>query len=243
MTSELYRSIAAAVARLGAPVNAHELWAALEVIDGVRPGLIVDIGSGPALQWAWWSLGAQVIGLQSTDAEPLPGFTGGLPEAVTVLIGDPRDPSTRLRVADQIARRPVDVLVLGAEHTEEAHRATYRGVAPMVRPGGLVVVKGIRNRRTPGVAAFWRGLAAPEMGEFVDASAPDGFGIVRIEERGRGHVGEQSGRRGETAPGAGRGVGPGRDNRGDHRGGPASRGSNSAPTRAVAQADAGELIQ
>jgi cephalosporin hydroxylase len=169
----------------GARANVHELWATLEAVDDVRPRLIVDIGSGPAVQWAWWSLGAQVIGLQWALENPIPGFSGRLPEAVTVLIGDPRDPSTRLRVADQVAGRPVDVLVLGAVHTEDVARAAFNGYAPLVRPGGLVLVHGIANPLEPGVKAFWRGLDACGRREMVGGSDPIGFGIVEIHGKDR----------------------------------------------------------
>lgn len=189
MSSELCKAIAYEAVRRGARVNVSELWATLEVVDDARPKLVVDIGSGRPVQWAWWSLGAQVVGVSFAVEQVGPGFSGDqLPESVTDLAGDPREADMVLRVTDQVARRPVDVLVLGSlgvASAEESLRSLFHAYAPMVRPGGLVLVHGIADTRTPGVKKFWRSLNACGSQEMIGAAEPIGFGIVPIHGKDR----------------------------------------------------------
>jgi hypothetical protein len=186
VSSELCKTIAYEAVRRGARVNVSELWATLEVVDDVHPKVIVDLGSGRPVQWAWWSLGARVVGVSWAVEGVGPGFSGErLPESVTDLVADPREADTVLRVTDQVAGGPVDVLVLGLVGTEENARFLFHAYAPMVRPGGLVLVHGIADPRTPGVKAFWRSLNACGSQEMVGAAEPIGFGIVPIHGKDR----------------------------------------------------------
>lgn len=184
MASELCRAIAYESVLRGARVNVSELWAALEAVDDLRPKVVVDIGSGPAVWWAWWSLGARVIGAAWMGGSTQPAFAGERPpEAVTVIDGDPREASTRLRLADQVGRRPVDVLVLADATDEESARESYHAFAPMVRPGGLVLVHGIADPMRPGIKHFWRGLDACGSKELVGAAQPIGIGVIEVHGR------------------------------------------------------------
>ena len=179
MQAELCRSIAYEAVRRGARANVHELWAALEAVDDVHPRLIVDVGSGPAVLWAWWSMGAQVIGVRGEAGNIGPAFSGDrLPEAVTELIGDPQDAATALRVTDQIAKRDVDVLVIGQAGSADGARAAYAAFSPFVRERGLVLVHGIADRFAPGVRAFWRDLDVQHGKELVGSADPIGYGIA-----------------------------------------------------------------
>lgn len=186
MTAELCRTIAYEAIRRGARSNVHELWAALEHIDVLSPHLIVDIGSGPAGWFAWWAMGAHVVGVQWASEAQSPAFSGErLPEAVVSLEGDPRDAATVLRVSDQVARRKVDVLVLSDLRSEDSMRAAFSAYAPMVREGGLVLVHGIADHRTPGIKSFWRGIDRDNRQELIGAADPIGYGIVRIHGKDR----------------------------------------------------------
>jgi len=186
MTDELCRTIAYEAVARGARANVHELWAALERIDALSPRLIVDVGSGPAGWFAWWAMGARVIGVEWTPGAQSPAFSGEqLPEAVVGLAGDPRDVSMVLRVRDQIGKRPVDVLVLSALRTEDTMRAAFGAYGSMVRDGGIVLVHGIASRWTPGVGNFWRGLAPAGRKELVGSSDPIGYGVVEIHGKDR----------------------------------------------------------
>lgn len=186
MASELCKAIAYEAARRGARVNVSELWATLEVVDDVRPQVVVDVGSGAEVGWAWWSLGARVIGAGWPGGDAPAGFSGErLPESVVVIDGDPREQSTVMRVADQAAGRLVDVLALAGATDESSMRALFHAYAPMVRAGGLVLVHGIADPRTPGVKHFWRSLNACGSQEMIGAAGPIGFGIVPIHGKDR----------------------------------------------------------
>ena len=186
MQAEFCRSIAYEAARRGAPVNVHELWAALEAVDDAHPRLIVDIGSGRAVLWAWWSLGAQVVAVAEPGMPEQDAFQGDrLPEAVVELVGNPRDRGTALRVADQVAGRDVDVLVLGAPGDGEGARALFDAYASKVRERGLVLIHGITAQAAPGVRAFWKSLGPARCRELVGSVDPIGYGIFEIHGRDR----------------------------------------------------------
>jgi hypothetical protein len=193
MSDELCRTIAYEAVRRGARSNVDELWAVLEHIDGTDGTplrLVVDIGSGPAVWFAWWAMGAKVLGLSWPGEMGQPAAFSGerLPSAVTVLVGDPRDAATVLRVSDQVARRPVDVLVLADIRSEDVMRQAFTAYAPMVRDGGLVLVHGIADRRMPGVGNFWRSLDTAGRKSLIGSVDPIGYGIVEIHGKDRvGH--------------------------------------------------------
>lgn len=181
MTDDLTCLTAVEAVRRGAQVNVHELWALLEALDSMRPNLLVDLGSGPAVWWAWWSMCPNIIGVSPTEVPVAPAFSGTrLPETVTALIGEPADPATAQRVTDQVARRPIDVLVIGEAHSTDIVRHLYHLYAPKVRTGGMVLVHGIANPARPWVGRFWRDLQSDERQELIGAVDPDGYGVITI---------------------------------------------------------------
>lgn len=188
VAAELCREVAVEAASRGRRINPSELWVALEHVDDLQPRLIVDLGSEPAVWWAWWSLGAELIGVSPSPVQPQHGFSGTrLPESVTELVGEPSDAATRQRVADQVAERPVDVLVLGGLAGEDAVRWCYHAYAPLVRDGGLVLVQGIEDPAYPGIGKFWSGLDSPDCSELVGETDPIGYGVVQVHRRDREH--------------------------------------------------------
>lgn len=179
VTADLCRDVAIEAARRGAPGNPHELWALLEHLDGLSPDLIVDVGSAPALWWAWWSVCPNVIGVTSAPVTAQPAFSGPtLPSSVVTIVGAV-DATTALRVTDQVARRSVDVLVITGEDEGETRRL-FSLYGPKVRRGGTVVVAGIANPAKPGVGAFWRSLDRDTLQELIGATSPDGYGIITV---------------------------------------------------------------
>jgi hypothetical protein len=182
MSSELYHAIALEAARRGAS-SPSELWAAMELIEAQsRKRVIVDIGSEPAVVWAWWSLGAQVISVPQGETAAGP-FGGRVPETVTEIVADPRERDTALRVSDQLAQRFADVLVVGHADTEESARTVFHAYAPMVRPGGLILVNHIADPMAPWVKQFWHSLDACGGRRIVARDRPCGYGIVEIHGR------------------------------------------------------------
>lgn len=187
MAYELCRSVAFEAAYRDARVNPDELWAVLETVDDLAPQVVVDVGSPAAVWWAWWSLGVRLVGVTDAPVPPGDAFTGSvLPAQVVELVGDRRDPAVRLRVVDQLAGVPADVLVLDARAGEEEIRADFTSYAPLVRDGGLVLVHGIADPARPGAAKFWAGLHDPgHTRELVGARNPAGYGVVEIHGRDR----------------------------------------------------------
>src|ERR1041384_5329304 len=176
-TAELCRDVAAEAVRRGALGNVHELWAALEFLSGtVEADLVVDVGSPPATWWAWWSVCPNLIGA-GRGGVTSPGFSGDrLPSTVVAIDGDPTDRALALRVTDQAARRPIDAVVLGVLTDEEHARTMWRLYSPLVKPGGVVLMRSIANPATPGVGRFWRGLEGERKDELIGAVDPDGYG-------------------------------------------------------------------
>jgi hypothetical protein len=186
MSDELCRTIAYEAVNRGARTNVHELWAVLERVDNAPLRLVVDVGSGPPVWFAWWAMGAAVVGVQWTTEPPNPAFSGSvLPEAVVGLEGDPRDAATVLRVRDQVAKRPVDLLVLSDIRTEDVARAAMAAYGPMVRDGGLVLLHGIADRERPGVGSFWRGLDPAGRKGLIGSTDPIGYGVMEIHGKDR----------------------------------------------------------
>jgi hypothetical protein len=184
MSSELHHAIALEAARRGAS-SPSELWAALDLIDGLqRKRVIVDVGSEPAVVWAWWSLGARVISVAQGETAAGP-FGGRVPETVTEIVADPRERDTVLRASDQLARQLADVLVVGSADTEDDARLLFHAYAPMVRPGGLILVNHIADPMTPWVRQFWHSLNACGSKRLVARDRPCGYGIVEIHGRDR----------------------------------------------------------
>jgi hypothetical protein len=182
--AEMNREIAFEAARRTARVNPHELWAVLDAVEALGPKVIVDLWSEPAVWWAWWSMGARVIGVSATPIRSSLGFSGDrMPSSVTEIVADPREPATRLRIADQLAGGKADVLVLGGPDSEDGVRANFHAYAPLVRDGGLVLVHGIANDRVPGIGRFWSGLDDDVRTELIGSEDPDGYGLVEIHER------------------------------------------------------------
>lgn len=181
-TSELCRDIATEAARRSPNVHRDELWAVLRVLDARQPRLIVDLCPEPAVWWAWWSIGALVIGVAPGPVRPGRAVPGrqSLPSGIEVVVGDPRLLSTRARVSDLAGDDPIDAMVLGSPDSEDGARANFADYAPMVRPGGLVLVHGIASEQYPGIGRFWSGIDGPGRHTLVGSGHPDGYGIVEI---------------------------------------------------------------
>ncbi len=182
MLAELCRDLAAEVHRRDPRVNVHEVHALIRGVRTLAPRIVVDLTPAPALWWAWWSLGAEVVGV---SPDPLwsggGGFTGSrLPDGVTAFAGEARLPRTRAWVVAALAGRPVDMLVVGGANSADGVRTEFDAYAPMVRPGGLVVVRGIADRSHPGVGRFWAELTGSMGGtKLIGSRDPDGYGVAQ----------------------------------------------------------------
>lgn len=182
MSAELCRDVAFEAARRCARINPQELWAVLEDVEALGPRLVVDIWSEPAVWWAWWSIGARVVGVTGLPVRPGRAFPGHMrmPQGITEIVGDPRMEVTRQQVAYAVGGQPVDAVVLGGPDSEDGVRSNFHRFAPMVRPGGVVLVRGIASKQFPGIGRFWSGLNSPDCRAMVGRTNPDGYGIVEI---------------------------------------------------------------
>lgn len=167
-----------AVTQYGATANPHELWAVLELVEEIRPRLIVEIGTTAGTLWAWWMLSDGVIGVRESETPSTPSL--GIRPGAIELVGNPRAVETRQRVIDQAMKRPVDVLVLAAATTEDECRQDWRTYAPLVHTGGLVLIHGIADRSRPGIEKFWEGLHGSTTKSLIGSSDPVGYGVVWV---------------------------------------------------------------
>ncbi len=184
--SQMCRTYAYEAQRRGAAVNVHELWALLERAEDLHPRVILDVGSGPAMLWTWWVLGARVVGVHRSGADSAAFMDGRLPEMVTAINGDVLDRDTVLRATDQLAGGGADIVVLAGMRHEGEVLAAYEAYAPLVGHRGLVIVHGIES--VPGVRRFWRTLRG-EKSELIGGTDPIGYGIVEIHGRDRANHG------------------------------------------------------
>lgn len=174
MLAELCRDVAFEAAHRSPWVNPHELWAALEAVNALRPQLIVDVWSDPAVAWAWWSTGARVVWVP--DRTGADRSTQTVPSSVVTIADDPREAGTRQRIADQCGGAAPDAVVLSAQ-TEVSVRCFWRWFSPTVRPGGVALVHGIAG---PEVGRFWAELDDVDSVEYVGGDSPDGYGLVQM---------------------------------------------------------------
>ncbi len=146
MTSELARE---AVAR-GAQQKPDELADLLELLDGRRLERVLEIGSfrgGTA--WLWAQLADVVVAI---DRAPL--FS---PELVTILIADDSHDPSVVELAGEFA--PFDLIFIDGDHSYEGVAADFLNYAPLIRPGGLVVLHDVCEHEAGSeVSLFWTEL-------------------------------------------------------------------------------------
>lgn len=165
----------------GAAVNPDELWSLLELADLHRVRLVVDVDGGSAMQWAWWSTGAEVVAVDQSAA----ALAERMPDRVSVLHGSAADRSTVGRVRDQLLGRRPDLVVLNpGEVTADAVQRLVDDYAP---PGVMVAVQGVA--RSAGARAWWEHSRDryEKRVEIVAAVEPFGFAVIRNE--GKAHRG------------------------------------------------------
>lgn len=138
---DLARIAEQAVHVRGALQQPHELAGLLAL---VRPGdLVVEIGcDAGGVLWALCEVGAQVIGVDLHAA----GFGTGrqlVAWDAQMLRGDSHQQSTKDRLLDLLAGRPVDLLFIDADHTYAGARKDWEMYGPLVRPGGVVALHDI----------------------------------------------------------------------------------------------------
>lgn len=127
----------------GAAQIQSELRDALNLIVSLKPSVIVEIGcyKGGTL-YAWGQVCNRVYGITLLENYK---YDRGLAQSLqsygaTVLEGDSHDPASRKWLMSQLNGSPVDVLVIDADHRFDAVKQDFLMYAPLVRPGGIVLL-------------------------------------------------------------------------------------------------------
>lgn len=155
-------SLAVAARRRGAAQKLVELAGLAQLVAGLRPAVVLEIGTGSGgTLFAWCRLAASDALIVSID---LPGgpFGGGYPESdipellrygrraqrVELLRADSHSPTTMRRVEEILASRRVDLLFIDGDHSYEGARRDFELYSPLARDGGLVVFHDILPHRS-----------------------------------------------------------------------------------------------
>lgn len=150
----------------------EELERLLEILECLRPRVIVEIGTarGGTL-FLWTRVASRDALIASID---LPGgpFGGGYPrlkallykrfalpgQRIVLLRGDSHDPATLEGVKRILRGQPVDFLFIDGDHSYEGVRRDFEMYSQLVREGGLIVLHDI----VPGPPSTWE--ACPSSG-------------------------------------------------------------------------------
>lgn len=193
MRADFHEIARVAVDEHGASQLADELADALAVVAGLNPSVIVEIGcdAGGTL-WAWRQICRRVYGITLADNSHATGG-GDRPldaHGATVHIGDSHDPASRDWLVDRIRAdraplgQPVDALVIDGDHSYDGVRNDFAMYAPLVRPGGLVLLHDIAVVNDPRaqVHRFWPELTGRyRTSEILSTrQQPYGWGVVHL---------------------------------------------------------------
>lgn len=166
-----------------------ELAEAIAAVAALAPAVVVEIGcdAGGTL-FCWRALGADVYGITLPDNGPATGGQGYplVDHGAHILRGDSRDPQSRAWLVEQLAGRPVDALHIDGEHSYFGVAADYATFAPLVRPGGLVLVHDVLNRwdARVDVPRWWAEISDTRLSRVIASkrSRPVGFGVLTMGE-------------------------------------------------------------
>lgn len=157
--------------------NVHELAEIARIVAALEPARIAEIGCcmGGTL-YVWRQLGARTWGITLADPLEL------RPHGATVLRGDSHDPASLAWLRAELAGELLDVLFIDGDHSEAGALADFGDYAPLVRPGGLVLVHDVAQ--LPEVTKAWTQISAGPIRTrtvVADVGAEiAGFGIVEM---------------------------------------------------------------
>ena len=165
-----------------------ELVEAVAVAAAIEPEVIVEIGcdAGGTL-YAWRQICTEVYGITLAD-NSAPTGGQGYPLAdhgAEVLVADSHDPASLVWLEGRLGGRPIDVLFIDGDHSYEGARADYDMYAPLVRPGGLILLHDVVNHANPLVdlERLWDEVRG-DNGYVIASkrSRPVGFGVIPVKE-------------------------------------------------------------
>lgn len=174
---------------------ASEILSLTRAVAGLKPGIILEIGTARGGTLLIWSQLAsqQVITCDIEDLSEKEPFLTSFPPPgsscrVTLLRGDSHTSAFKDRVARQLDGKKADFLFIDGDHTEEGVTADYREYREFVRPGGIIAFHDIMEAQpypTNQVYALWKELRQEfPSEEFIHDPAQSGFGIGIIRMPG-----------------------------------------------------------
>ncbi len=179
-----------AIERHNASQRPDELAAAIRLVAGLSPSVVVEIGcdTGGTL-FAWRQVCDEVIGITLPDNSYATAGQG-LPLAshgATVHLGDSHDPGALHWLTGQLAGRRIDALIIDGDHTVDGVRADLAMYGPLVRPGGMVLLHDIASTSDPRAEVWklWPDLADWfQTSEIRSVDRPYGWGIIHVRGDG-----------------------------------------------------------
>lgn len=151
---------ATAVKQYGALQKPSELAWMIEKVEAIVPRVVVEVGcdAGGTL-YVWRGLAPVVLGID------LPGgpFGTGRPlvtHGATMILGDSHDLRVKNAAQGFIGDDGADVMFLDGDHTFNGVQQDVEMYAPLLHPGGLLVLQDIRDHHRPdvGVHLVWKAL-------------------------------------------------------------------------------------
>lgn len=166
--------------RWGAAQNPDEMHMAVNLVMGIRPDVIVEIGCdrGGTL-YAWREVCCRVYGItwsQNADSGGAQCITHG----AEVLYGDSHDPDSLEWLRARLDGSPVDVLVLDGDHHLAGVQADLADYGGLVRPGGLIMLHDVLPDQYPEVEVWklWPRLREMYRTELIGDVL--GWGIIHV---------------------------------------------------------------
>jgi hypothetical protein len=158
-----------------------ELAAVLAVVGALDPhSRIAEIGAGGGgTLWAWRQLGADVWAV----TEPVPNPAACGTHGARVLWADSHSGLARRWLAGCAGAAGFDVLHIDGDHSYAGARADFADYAPLVRPGGLVLLHDVANAGdAPGVMLAWQEISE-QYGDAAEliSTGPLGTGAVTMQ--------------------------------------------------------------
>jgi cephalosporin hydroxylase len=191
-----------AIREFGAIQRTWELQALLGVVRGLRPDVIVEIGThrgGTLVCWSavatpsahivsidmptdeWTPLGAREGDLARVRSRLQPG------QRLTTIAGDSHASSTFARLSEALSGAPVDLLWIDGDHSLAGVRQDFEMYGALMRRGGVIALHDVHpSDKWPGFGtpAFWEEIKGRyHAEEFVAERQPGGgmgIGVIHV---------------------------------------------------------------
>jgi predicted O-methyltransferase YrrM len=184
-----YRLIAETAIDQGACQKVWELAEFLDLLAGLSPEVVVEIGShaGGTL-YAWSRIAPTVIGMDVCESEMILPHTGKPrgEHGAHMVIGDTHMESTRDELIDYLDGRFIDCLFIDGDHSYDGVRQDYEMYRDLVRPGGLIAFHDIVTHQYQlgcEVVKLWTEIRDESAVEIIDSDG-DHWGGIGVLTRG-----------------------------------------------------------